>query len=1008
MNIDDYERAGRSKYEAFAKAVRKIIDAAIRADSGYRLQQVQVRAKDPGSLKTKLTGMDAAGSDTIEDKVKDLAGCRVIFYTNADVKRFLSSDILRDNFSIDWDRTKVHHPVPGTASEKRLFRSDNIVVQLNDKRAEAPEYAQFSGMRCEVQVQTTLNHAWSEMEHDVYKIKPADGFGADLLQGIQKRFDKVMRDMLIPAGYEFQQIVDDYHRLANGQELFDKGAMKLLAESPDNNERYELLERFKTYVLPHLDNPTGAHAEICSAMVAAVLAARTTAVKPISTAWGEFGGKTAADVTKLVTEILEHVRYVSLDAVQATFDALCELYLGAGSDEERKPILKAVKTLSTNNYEVWKSGGPIVQDIIVRRIRAWDSSTLQALRPIAVDALTEALRPEVSGTSATYKALTLITADVVASDVLARVRETCIDVLEGLFHSATIDVDRRIAKAALLDATRLPMRGSAAPAVKLIILQNSVRVARFFGSVADTLSFELLQSLEHSMLWLYRHTKLPNDAPAEPGDVAAARQAFIDAILAFRDRLDGNDGFVVYKTLVGFQSVFPHEWDRRGLDIDGNEALRNERISKLVADVAETNSVAWLTVLQRCASTKSDDLATFPPFMRFLEELARTKPEIVMLYLDRLGDELAIFLPSLLVGLEGTGHWPAAQGKLEAWVSERHYLGLIIFFQRRAQVVDTALLRRALGFAIAAGDDRAVHHATSVCALRADAIPRPELSELFVLAIGHLKTKGDTSWVHAIWAYVKDPLIESLSVSQIDFVLSALVPHPTIDTSAEWVLAAIAKRHPEKIIDFFGARLEHHKEEEVVDRYECVPYSITKLGPRLSTTAAYLMRQAQEWHRRERSMFEFRGGRVISIVFPEFTGELEGLLKGLLTSDSEAAQFVADVLRGYHGAPGTHELYKMIVDAVPEGHPALGAVEMIFIATGTTSGEFGRREAYQRKKEELQPWLTDSRLKVKALAQSHDLMLDRMIADEQRRGEDDIEGRKRLYGDDTGAADEGK
>jgi hypothetical protein len=57
------------------------------------------------------------------------------------------------------------------------------------------------------------------------------------------------------------------------------------------------------------------------------------------------------------------------------------------------------------------------------------------------------------------------------------------------------------------------------------------------------------------------------------------------------------------------------------------------------------------------------------------------------------------------------------------------------------------------------------------------------------------------------------------------------------------------------------------------------------------------------------------------------------------------------------------------------------------------------REAYQRKKAELQPWLTDARPRVKAFAESLNRELDRMISAEQRRSEDDLEARKRRYGE---------
>ena len=121
----------------------------------------------------------------------------------------------------------------------------------------------------------------------------------------------------------------------------------------------------------------------------------------------------------------------------------------------------------------------------------------------------------------------------------------------------------------------------------------------------------------------------------------------------------------------------------------------------------------------------------------------------------------------------------------------------------------------------------------------------------------------------------------------------------------------------------------------------------------------------------------------------------------LATDGAGAVRFVADVLAGYRGSPETHELYKLIVDAVSNEDQVLGSVEVALISTGVVSGEFGMVEAYQRKKNEFQPWLTDSRPRVKAYAEAHDRMLDRMIAAEQRRSEEDLEARKREYGDDT-------
>jgi hypothetical protein len=75
MNHDEYTRDGRPRYELFAKTVVAILQAAI--DAGpqeFRLQQITYRAKDPVSLKRKLTELDCCDSNSIEEELKDLAG----------------------------------------------------------------------------------------------------------------------------------------------------------------------------------------------------------------------------------------------------------------------------------------------------------------------------------------------------------------------------------------------------------------------------------------------------------------------------------------------------------------------------------------------------------------------------------------------------------------------------------------------------------------------------------------------------------------------------------------------------------------------------------------------------------------------------------------------------------------------------------------------------------------------------------------------------------------------
>ena len=66
------------------------------------------------------------------------------------------------------------------------------------------------------------------------------------------------------------------------------------------------------------------------------------------------------------------------------------------------------------------------------------------------------------------------------------------------------------------------------------------------------------------------------------------------------------------------------------------------------------------------------------------------------------------------------------------------------------------------------------------------------------------------------------------------------------------------------------------------------------------------------------------------------------------------------------------------------------------------SGEFGLVEAYKQKRDAVAPWLCDDDRKVRSFAEKYMRSLDLQIAAEQRRSEEGIEMRKRMYDDSGG------
>ena len=190
MTLEEYEQGGKELYADFARAVKFILSAALATEKKIKHQTIQMRAKSLKEVTKKLKG----SVTDIEAKVKDLAGVRVIVYTNSDRDRLINSDFLSQNFVIDWDRTKFHYPSENGEDTQSQFIGYNYVIQLNDTRATLVEYERYAGLFCELQLQTILDHAWSEPAHNtIYKRPDLKGVGQAWMTEIEKRLNTIQQ-----------------------------------------------------------------------------------------------------------------------------------------------------------------------------------------------------------------------------------------------------------------------------------------------------------------------------------------------------------------------------------------------------------------------------------------------------------------------------------------------------------------------------------------------------------------------------------------------------------------------------------------------------------------------------------------------------------------------------------------------------------------------------------------------------------------------------------------------
>jgi ppGpp synthetase/RelA/SpoT-type nucleotidyltranferase len=997
MNHDEYVREGHLRYEEFARTVAAILHAAI-DDSGqdFHLQRISFRPKSKSSLHRKLAERGLSDSQSIETELKDLAGCRLVFYTNTDIDRFLNSRLIFENFKVDFDGSKIHHAVGSDRPPEDLYFAIHYLVSLTDERLALPEYRKFRGLRCEIQIQTILNHAWAETTHDILYHRPdIKGFGTKQFAAIKERLTKIMNKYLLPAGYEFQTVQHDFERLQQGKELFDRNTIEALKTADNNNDRYEHLRRVKNDLLPFYDDVPAITPEVMRAVVAAIKGAQNTPVKEIETPLGNMPGHTAERITDAGLEIIEELRYVG---VQETFRVLCDLYVSASTDEQRGRIIKTVERLAHNNLSIWQQAGCAVQKMLQEAISTLNDADRAAVRPVVLKVAEEILNPEVTGSTWHFQSVSLHRGAVQPSEELSAIRSRVIDLLLRMYDEAKTEGEKRETLHALHQAMQLPGNARYGDAITVMVLDNTLRILQFFADRAETEQFEILQTVEHHYLWLYRRTKgLAGAQGQSHPEIAEKAKAVMAAVERFRNRANARDEFVRFKTLVGYQSVFPLQWNSDAMDIQGAAAYRAERITEYAASVTSNTAEEWYQRIRRYASVKSNDMAMFRSFGEFLVQLSKRSPEIVFGYIDKGDDVLTPFLPAVLQGLNESNQATAALKLMERWIEQGQHLAAIARHLRLIKGAPEALMRKTGQKALDAKDVIAVIEViAAIVANKAFDLVDP----VFMPGLRLLTEQNDTRWVSAIWFMPElSEFLTHLSEPQSETVLENLVLCARIDHDEEYILTAIAGSYPRSVWSFFKARLDRAAtKERDGERYEDIPFQLHELVQPLSQDPSFAVDTVRSWYAADQSLFQYRGGKLLHNVFPGFSSALGAKLVAVVQEGTDAAiNFVLTILQTYQGQPALHEVCKEVVDKLPENDSRLNEVEVILESTGVISGQFGFVEAYQRKKDEVSPWLSDARPKVRAFAERYQRTLDRSIAAEQRRSETDYELRRREW-----------
>lgn len=705
-------------------------------------------------------------------------------------------------------------------------------------------------------------------------------------------------------------------------------------------------------------------------------------------------------------EVITLWRYLHTEAVLSTL-----LWSSIHADESvRKVATSSLKKLAALNIDVYfgrqvadgRAGGIGAQPQLrtLAALEALDKEERRRyFRPI-LTVVTELFSTRMESASWSSTAMTLNHATAPAAPRLIDLRDRCLKLLAVLYKEADSTAGEIAVVNCINSATRAENRVAVDPAYGEMVDASSIAALAMYKDFVKSADFQVIEKIEHHSYWIHYHS------PSEKVRNAA---------LEVKEAIDEISEYTVYKTLIGFEGVFGEWTGIRDLAFRASKSqeARAERAQAFVAEISAENYPLWKQRILDFSRTNSNDMATFPVLYEFLSKLAEAHPSLAMGLLQDEAAKVSPFQIALLRGLLQSHLKEDVKRLMWSWVTDvdsaedaRLFAAAKVFLS--APELDLEFLRAILAKAKALGGKQVIHQVITVALTRFAATDdKDSLKDLFFDSLSYLTKLKDANWVDSVWFRdeAKD-FVATLSGDERKVLFENLIFLSQIDYQAEGVLAVVAEHDPLEVVDFLferGSREDQglSLDEMTLDDYEAVPFALHALQEPLSKDPEAVVQRVLQHYRQTPELFEFRGGKLLQAVFPEFP-ELfaNSLVRVIQDRQEEGLDFVAQVLRAFDGRSAIAPVAKELVKALDADSPLRADVEIALQTTGVVMGEFGMAEAYERKREEVLDWLQDENERVRDFARTYVSDLENMAKTERSRAQESIALRKHRYGEE--------
>lgn len=957
--IEEYKHE-QEIYIDFCRSIIFLLEKLLKNNS-FQYQMVSSRVKDIESIKSKLTGNRKISNIESIRELDDFAGCRVIFYLDSELQRFISFiyqefEVIKNNLRYSNDDYNAHH----------------LIIKFKEDRLKLTEYKQFDGMICELQLTTVLFHAWSEVSHNITYKTPAElrEFDNDSVESLKNHLKEIMENLIKPANYRLQYIQKEYLKLQEGRRIFDIAFLNRILQSQNRNEMYESLSLLTQYVRKYGDkSPSDLRLpDFISFIIKKSKKLKTIVPKVLG-----FGYE-HRHVAEECINILDMIKYQYPEQV---FLLLVDLSLEKDR-EIRNKAENVLKGMSKYHLKILQKIGFSVQFFMIDLISKWKTSEQLKRLPLIKTIFTEMFKLEYESiTMEDYKTFSFGFGLLNAEGQIKQIRFQAIQLLMVLFENTSEILEKIMILETLCEASKTPNRGNYSEEIDRLVKDNTRFLVEWYITIVDkgNVSFEIIKEINKQLIWFKR------------------RHSSINELVTLEEKINRNEQFLVFKVLVGFDHDNFEDLNWR----DAREK-RIKKIEEYAASITESSQNFWLGIILDIAKgRRPDKQGEYEYFNQFLYSIALTNSNFTKELITGNEGLLNNMLSHLIAGLWRSDNVYSRE-KLGIWIANgEHLLDCVASFFY-LDSIELPILDAICSQAIAVKDINVLNEVVRLIILRkSNSI---ESKELFIKVIKALYLEKNYWWTNYVW-FNENSILNNFDDSEHDQMLDILLNCPHIDYHVEQLLIPIANSNPIKIVHFLEKRIQIQNRKKKVwsKNYDAIPHHFSNLGEILNQRSEDCLPTIFTWYKKKHWLYHWEAGELLQKIFPTFKGELESyFLRILPRKEKKEANIMLQVLNRYDGDRSIFGFCKQFIVTYNDEPELLKELMHVLSQTGVVSGEYGFVEAYTQQKKEIRKWNKTKNPYIKQFVKDYVDYLNACISAETKRSDEQVEFMKLEYG----------